>query len=198
MALTISAGRWGKTTPNSLGLRALCSESLLFVLWVALAQPLLRSTPHPWSALKWCRTLYPKDPVILNLVDVSDIFYFFCSGKGESEAPGRGRGSVFLLKIPGERGGGPPRRGGGGLPGEGGGPRGLEGVCTEFGGGGARYFFSAPKKKNQVKILRSYSFTTQWARRDRLMSRGTNCRKTILVSHLSRNYPHRWVNLERG
>ena len=28
---------------------------------------------------------------------------------------------------------------------------------------------------------------TQWARRDRLMSRGKNCRETIFVSHLSRN-----------
>ena len=39
---------------------------------------------------------------------------------------------------------------------------------------------------------------TQWARRDRLMSRGKNCRETIFVSHLSRNYPHRGVNFERG
>ena len=46
-----------------------------------------------------------------NLVDVSDIFYFFlCSGrgKGESEAPG-GWGIGFLLKIPG--GGGEAGRG---------------------------------------------------------------------------------------
>ena len=36
-------------------------------------------------------------------MDVSDIFYFFCSGerKGESEALGRGAGGRFLLKIPG-------------------------------------------------------------------------------------------------
>ena len=33
---------------------------------------------------------------------------------------------------------------------------------------------------------------------DRLMSRGKNCRETIFVSHLSRNYPHRGVNFERG
>ena len=35
-------------------------------------------------------------------MDVSDIFYFFCSGKGkgESEAP-RGGGVRFLLKFPG-------------------------------------------------------------------------------------------------
>ena len=38
----------------------------------------------------------------------------------------------------------------------------------------------------------------QWARRDRLMSRGKACRETIFVSHLSRNYPHRRVNFERG
>ena len=37
-----------------------------------------------------------------SLVDVSDIFHFFClgEGKGESEAPG-GEGDIFLLKIPG-------------------------------------------------------------------------------------------------
>ena len=40
--------------------------------------------------------------------------------------------------------------------------------------------------------------TTQWARRDRLMSRGRNCRETIFASHLSRNYPHRGVDFERG
>ena len=39
---------------------------------------------------------------------------------------------------------------------------------------------------------------SQWARRDRLMSRGKNCRETIFVFHLSRNYPHRGVNFERG
>ena len=39
---------------------------------------------------------------------------------------------------------------------------------------------------------------SQWARRDRLMSRGKNCRETIFVSQLSRNYPYRGVNFERG
>ena len=39
---------------------------------------------------------------------------------------------------------------------------------------------------------------SQWARRDRLMSRGKNCRETIFASHLSRSYPHRGVNFERG
>ena len=73
-------------------------------------------------------------------MDVSDIFYFFCSGrgKGQSEAPGGGGGGGrFLLKIPG-RGGGFQRG------------RGREGVCGELGnlgggGGGAKYFFSGPK-----------------------------------------------------
>ena len=60
------------------------------------------------------------------LVDVSDIFYFSCSGE-ESGAPGDrdGGGVGFLLKIPG----------GGDLPGGGGRGRGRrEGVCKEFGG----------------------------------------------------------------
>ena len=75
----------------------------------------------------WCyRLLLLLDN---NLVDVSDIFYFFRSGeeKGESKAPGGGEGD-FLWKIPE---GGVSRVGGGG-----GGPRGREGVCREFGGGG--------------------------------------------------------------
>ena len=58
------------------------------------------------------------------LVDVSDIFYFFLLGegeKGESEAPGRGGGSV-LLKI--------PRGGGGGSPG---GAEGLRGSAANWG-----------------------------------------------------------------
>ena len=64
-----------------------------------------------------------------NLVDVSDIFYFFClgEGKGESEAPGRWRGGrVFVENA--RRGGAPSRRG-------------REGVCGEFRGGGPKYFF---------------------------------------------------------
>ena len=76
------------------------------------------------------------------LVDVSDIFYFFCSGrgKGESEVPG-GVGDRFFIEN--------PRRGGGGGSGWEG-PRGREGVCTgelggDFWGGGVKYFFSGPK-----------------------------------------------------
>ena len=47
-------------------------------------------------------------------------------------------GALLLLKIPGGEGG--SRRRGGGRP------RGREGVCREFGGGGgAKYFFSGPK-----------------------------------------------------
>ena len=77
-----------------------------------------------------------------SLVDVSVFFVF-------SSAPGRGRGSPgrqggggvgFLLKLPGGRGC---------LPGGGG--RGLgagrvsAGNLGDWGGGGARYFFSGPK-----------------------------------------------------
>ena len=64
-------------------------------------------------------------------VDVSDIFFLLRGGEGESEAPGRG-GGRFLLRIPGW---------GGVLPGEGGGARGREGVCGEFGGGGLNILF---------------------------------------------------------
>ena len=46
---------------------------------------------------------YPRNPSNINLVDVSDIFYFFClgEGKGESEATEVGGGGDFLLKITG-------------------------------------------------------------------------------------------------
>ena len=78
-----------------------------------------------------------------NLVDVPDIFYFFCSGrgKGESEAPGGWGGEIgFLLKIPG---------GGGAF-------RGWEGprlvvVCGEFGGGGVNFFFRAEMSTKRGK-----------------------------------------------
>ena len=59
-------------------------------------------------------------------VDVSDIFYFFCSGKGkaESEVLGGGdRGSVFFIQNP-RRGGGSPAQEG---------PKGREGVCGKLG-----------------------------------------------------------------
>ena len=69
-------------------------------------------------------------------MDVSDIFIFFCSGrgKGESEAPGRGGGFGCLLKMPG----------GGGSPGR----EGLGGCLRrieEFWGGGLNIFFSGAK-----------------------------------------------------
>ena len=79
-----------------------------------------------------------------NSVDVSDTFYFFCSGEGRGGGGGaRGGGGWvdFLLKN---------AKGGGGLSGEGvGRARGREGVCREFGGGGggAKYFFSGFSKK---------------------------------------------------
>ena len=66
--------------------------------------------------------------LILNLVDVSEMFYFFCSrGKGGKGSPRHQEeaGSFFLLKIPGG-GGGSTRRG----------ARDREGVCGELGGGG--------------------------------------------------------------
>ena len=69
------------------------------------------------------------------LVDVSDIFYFFCSGRGKGgvqcEASGGGGRVRFLLKIPG---GGP---GGGGAEG----PGGCLWRIGESGGGGLDIFF---------------------------------------------------------
>ena len=75
----------------------------------------------------------------ISSVDVSDIFYFFCSG-GEGKGV---RGAVrvggvgILLKMPGG--------GGGGLPKNGEGDKGPGGCLRGIGVGGAKYFFSGPK-----------------------------------------------------
>ena len=61
---------------------------------------------------------------------------FFTFFGSESEAPGRGRGLVFVLKTPGV----------------GGGPRGLEGACREFGGGEAKYIFWGAKIPTEVWV----------------------------------------------
>ena len=55
-----------------------------------------------------------------------------------------------------------------------------------------------PRSAIPIQWSLAIPIPSQWARRDRLMSRGKNCRETIFVSHLSRNYPHRGVNFERG
>ena len=65
--------------------------------------------------MRWLhgRTLYASESATF-LADVSDIFYFFFAwGRGRG-SPGRqgGGGSVFLLKIPGEGGGGVSKGGG--------------------------------------------------------------------------------------
>ena len=43
-----------------------------------------------------------------------------------------------------------------------------------------------------------FGIPTQWAKRDTLKLRGENCRETIFVSQLSRSYPRRGGNFERG
>ena len=64
-------------------------------------------------------------------MDVSDIFYFFCSGEGKAESEAPGRGGLVFIQNP--KGGVSCRRGGGG-------PRGWEGVCGEGGGRGLHIF----------------------------------------------------------
>ena len=89
------------------------------------------------------------------LVDVSDIFFFvFCSGrgKGESEAPGEGRESIFI-EI--------PMRGGGGLLQEGEGPRGREGVYGKLGNLGCRglnIVFGAEMSTKLSGVIRANRF----------------------------------------
>ena len=84
-------------------------------------------------------------------MDVSNILFFFCSGrgKGESEAPGGG-GVGFLLKIP---------RGGGGRFQEGEGPGGcLQRIGDFLGGGGGQIFFFGPEtstKSSRFSLVRT-------------------------------------------
>ena len=72
-----------------------------------------------------------------NLVDISDFFFFFWSGRGngESEVPGGGVG--FLIESP--KGGAVSRTGGAD------GPEGCLQPVGGFGGGEAKHFFSGPK-----------------------------------------------------
>ena len=68
-------------------------------------------------------------------MDVSDIFYFFCSGGGRGfEAPERGEGGRIFIENPTR---------GGSAGGEGG--EGPGGCLRGIGGGGGKYFFSGPK-----------------------------------------------------
>ena len=83
----------------------------------------------------------------MDLVDVSDIFYFFCSGRGGVRSAGRGGGGIgFVLKIPGKGGG--SRRGAEG-------PGGCLWRTGEFGGVGAKFFFSGAETSTKWKSLRS-------------------------------------------
>ena len=63
-------------------------------------------------------------------MDVSDIFIFFCSGKGKGESGAAGRGGSVCIEN--------PRRGGGV---QGGAGRVSAGNLGELGGGGAKFFF---------------------------------------------------------
>ena len=71
-------------------------------------------------------------------------FLFFLLGEGEGGIRGAGGGDRFLLKVPGR----------GGILQEGEGPRRREGVCGKLGnwGGGAKFFFSGPKRPPRVDL----------------------------------------------
>ena len=86
-------------------------------------------------------------------MDVSDIFYFFCSGrrKGESEAPGSVGGRFFIENA--RRLGGFSLKGGGGAEG----PGGCLWRIGELGEGG-QFFFSGltcPSSECAVKRIAS-------------------------------------------
>ena len=98
-------------------------------------------TPTP-SALERKLPVLLRTDFVLTLVDVSDIFYFFCSGEGKAESGASGRGGGrFLMKIPGGGGGCRP----GGMGGEAGGC--LRGI---FGGGGGLNIFFWGRNPHQV------------------------------------------------
>ena len=87
-------------------------------------------------------------------MDVSDFIFWLGEGEGGVRGAGAGGGPVFFfLKAPG---GGRPA----GAEGPGG-AEGPEGVCGElgnFGGGGAKYFFSGPKCPPSLELSLSSAF----------------------------------------
>ena len=68
--------------------------------------------------------------------------------------------------------------------------------------------FVAPRNILEIVVFKQGLFSNfhlvvlvvsaQWARRDILMSQDKSCCETVFVSQLSRNYPHRGGNFERG
>ena len=81
-------------------------------------------------------------------MDVSDIFYFFCSGrvKGESKAPGRTGVRLFIEN---------PRRG---VSRKAEGPGGCPRRIGEFGeAGGAKYFFFGTETSTKFSSAQSQS-----------------------------------------
>ena len=103
------------------------------------------------------------------------LFFLLGEGKGESEAPGRGRGSVFFIEN--------ARRMGGGSPGGGGGDFGV--------GGWAQFFFSGPKvpprfflklrnllRKRSKVIFKMFEHLFGWWKKTLQISRQNSPRKT--------------------
>ena len=91
-----------------------------------------------------------------HLVDVSDIFYFFCSGEGKGVRGARkpvGGVSFFFFSENPRRGGSSQQKGGGG-------GRGAWRVSAwnlgAEGGGGAKYFFSGPKRPPRARSAKEY------------------------------------------
>ena len=83
------------------------------------------------------------------LVDVSDIFYFFCSGGEREEVSEEVAGGPVLLKNRGR---------GGVMGGGGGGGEGRQGGGCVWGGGGAKYFFRGRDAHQELGFLRGELF----------------------------------------
>ena len=73
------------------------------------------------------------------------IFFLLGEGEGRVRAGRGGSGSVFFTENPNK---------GGGFPGVGAGSRGREDVWGIFGGGGAKYFFSGPRRPPRFLVRR--------------------------------------------
>ena len=105
-------------------------------------------------------------------MDVSDIFIFFCSGRGkaEFEAPGGGRGFVFLFENP--RGGGLSRSGARRVS-----PAnwGIYG-----GGGGALNFFFRGRHVHQARKMLTI---LPVSRANTLSSHGVENRGSLISAH---------------
>ena len=131
--------RWCTGMQLSRNLRSLCERAT-----EKQAAALLRQyTHHDMRA-------FPKTTLFV-LVGVSDFFFLLGGGEGVVQGDREGGGSRFLVENPDTGGVSQDGRGGQG---------GWEGVCREFGGGGAKCFFRG-RNVRQVVVSQSRLIASQ-------------------------------------